>query len=90
MLEHPQSHNYETVEPYGFKLKVKMLWIGQSAGKTRKGILRDYYVGHLNMKLAPTVDRKDPSKGYEIENMEWVTHSENSSRGAINRNKMFK
>lgn len=32
-------------------------------------------------KLTPTVDRIDPSRGYTIENMEWVTHSENSRRG---------
>src|SRR6056297_1811348 len=38
-------------------------------------------------KLAPSVDRVDPSDGYKIENMEWVTHSENSRRGAVNRNK---
>jgi len=36
-----------------------------------------------NRKLTPSVDRIDSSKGYEIENMEWVTHSENSRRGAL-------
>jgi len=39
-------------------------------------------------RLCPSVDRIDSKKGYEIENMEWVTHSENSSRGAINQHKM--
>lgn len=36
-------------------------------------------------KLAPSVDRIDSSKGYTIDNMEWVTHSENSRRGAKSR-----
>jgi len=36
-------------------------------------------------KLTPSVDRIDSSKGYSIDNMEWVTHSENSRRGAISR-----
>lgn len=36
-------------------------------------------------KLTPSVDRKDSTKGYEQDNMEWVTHSENSKRGAISR-----
>jgi hypothetical protein len=36
--------------------------------------------GH-DRKLSPTVDRIDPELGYEISNMEWVTHSENSRRG---------
>lgn len=36
-------------------------------------------------KLTPSVDRIDSSEGYYLENMEWVTHSENSRRGSINR-----
>lgn len=36
-------------------------------------------------KLTPSVDRVDSSRGYEIDNMEWVTHSENSRRGAQSR-----
>ena len=35
-------------------------------------------------KLTPSVDRIDPDKGYVISNMEFVTHSENSRRGALN------
>lgn len=38
-----------------------------------------------DQKLAPSVDRIDAQKGYEIGNMEWVTHSENSRRGSISR-----
>ena len=38
--------------------------------------------GHVR-KLAPSVDRIDSDLGYSIENMEWVTHSENSRRGAL-------
>ena len=41
-------------------------------------------------KLCPTVDRVDPSKGYELGNMEWVTHSENSRRGSIHQQQMNK
>lgn len=33
-------------------------------------------------KLCPTVDRVDPKKGYELSNMEWITHSENSRRSS--------
>lgn len=36
-------------------------------------------------KLAPSVDRKDSSVGYRPWNMEWVTHSENSRRGAVSK-----
>ena len=44
-----------------------------------------YVNSGYNRKLVPTVDRKDSSKGYELDNMEWVTHSVNSQRGAISR-----
>jgi hypothetical protein len=33
-------------------------------------------------KLTPSVDRIDSSRGYEFDNIEWVTHSENSRRGS--------
>jgi hypothetical protein len=35
-----------------------------------------------NQKLAPTPDRVDPTKGYTVDNIQWVTNSVNSSRGA--------
>jgi len=36
-------------------------------------------------KLTPSVDRVDSSLGYELCNMEWVTHSENIRRGSVSR-----
>jgi hypothetical protein len=44
-----------------------------------------YEKSEYDRKLAPSVDRIDSSKGYSINNMEWVTHSENSKRGANSR-----
>jgi hypothetical protein len=35
---------------------------------------------NYDRKLCPTVDRIDPRKGYELSNMQWLTHSENSAR----------
>ena len=37
-------------------------------------------------KLCPTVDRIDSEYGYFLENMRWITHSENSRLGAKNKN----
>jgi len=48
----------------------------------------EWVKNEYNRKLTPTVDRLDSSKGYFLENMEWVTHSENSRRGSISRNRM--
>ena len=33
---------------------------------------------NYNQKLTPTVNRIDSKKGYTLDNMEWLTHSENS------------
>lgn len=43
----------------------------------------DWVSSGYDRRLTPSVDRIDSSKGYEIENMEWVTHSENSRRGGM-------
>jgi len=39
------------------------------------------------MKLSPSIERKDSNRGYVLDNMEWITHSENSRRGNLSRKK---
>ena len=41
----------------------------------------DWVHSDYDRKLAPTVDRINPELGYELSNMQWLTHSENSRRG---------
>ena len=41
-------------------------------------------------RLSPSVDRIDSRLGYTVDNMEWVTHSENSRRGALSQIKQGK
>lgn len=50
-----------------------------------KKLYQEYMDAGCPRKLAPSVDRKDSSKGYLFDNIEWVTHSENSRRGTISR-----
>jgi hypothetical protein len=45
----------------------------------------DWIASNYSIKLTPSVDRLDSDKGYLLPNMEWVTHSENSRRGAESR-----
>lgn len=45
-----------------------------------------YEKQEYSQKLAPTPDRIDSSKGYTIDNIQWVTHSVNSSRGSNAKN----
>jgi hypothetical protein len=40
---------------------------------------------NYDRRLSPSVDRVNSSLGYTVENMEWVTHSENSRRGALSQ-----
>lgn len=44
-------------------------------------LFETWQLSGYDRKLTPTVDRIDSSRGYEVSNMEWVTHSENSRRG---------
>lgn len=44
-----------------------------------------YEASQFDRKLAPSADRVDSGAGYEIDNMEWVTHAENSLRGTQSR-----
>lgn len=41
-------------------------------------LFRKWKDSNYERKLCPTVNRIDASRGYEIDNMEWLTHSENS------------
>lgn len=48
--------------------------------------LFDGYVGSgRKLALAPTVDRIDNDKGYDIDNIRVITHSENASKGSYER-----
>lgn len=53
-------------------------------------LFSEYEESKYDRKLAPSVDRIDSSKGYELNNMEFVTMSENSRRGSVNNWKMKK
>lgn len=58
-------------------------WALESADFHR--LFREWEESGYDRKLAPSVDRVDSSHGYAIWNMQWVTHSENSRRGAVSK-----
>lgn len=45
----------------------------------------DWVQSDYDKKLSPSIDRIDSEKGYTLSNIRWVTHSENSRLGGINR-----
>lgn len=40
----------------------------------------DWQAAYKEMRLVPSIDRKDILKGYTLDNMQWITHAENSSK----------
>ena len=50
-------------------------------------LFEKYKQSGYEQRIAPSVDRIDSSKGYEVGNIRWITHSENSRLGNISRNK---
>lgn len=51
-------------------------------------LFSEYHESGFERKKSPSVDRIDSSKGYELTNMEWVTMSENSRRGAFSKHSL--
>jgi len=45
----------------------------------------DWKINSHDQRLTPSIDRIDTKQGYELHNMQWITHSENSRKGAISR-----
>ena len=48
-------------------------------------LMDKYKESGYDLKLAPSIDRIDSSLGYDLGNIQWVTFSENSSRGAYSK-----
>lgn len=54
-----------------------------------KKLFTEYEASGFQRKLAPSVDRINSEKGYEIENMQIITMSENSRRGTASKIKKY-
>jgi len=64
----------------GKELVNRELFIKWSLGNKKLKKLHKEWVEHnYDRCLSPSIDRIDTNKGYSIENMRWVTASENSS-----------
>lgn len=53
-------------------------------------LFNTYTTNGYPRRLAPSVDRVNPDKGYTLDNMEWVTHAENSRRGNVTKRRLKK
>lgn len=64
-----------------------------SWAKTNKefdSLFEVYEQNNYQMKLAPSIDRIDSSKGYVIGNIQFITHSQNSRKGSISRHEKYR
>lgn len=50
-----------------------------------KTLFTEWVKNGFDRKLCPTVDRINSAEGYELSNMRWITHSENSRLGNLSR-----
>jgi hypothetical protein len=46
-------------------------------------LFRIWQESGYDQRLTPSVDRRDSSGSYTLDNMRWITHSENSRLGAV-------
>lgn len=50
-----------------------------------KQLYAEYLASGRELRLAPSIDRIDSQRGYTLDNMRWLTQSENSRLGATER-----
>jgi hypothetical protein len=80
-IQWKKAHLYE-----GKALLTKEEFYAWAAASSEfKALFKTWKKSGMDRKLTPSVNRKDPKLGYQVSNMEWITHSENSRLGAINR-----
>ena len=48
-------------------------------------LFEEWEAKNYHNRLTPSIDRIDTKDGYKIDNMQWITHSENSKKGSISR-----
>jgi len=48
-----------------------------------KKLFKNWQKSNFDFKLAPSIDRIDPKKGYILGNMQFITHSENCTKDQI-------
>jgi hypothetical protein len=51
-------------------------------------LYKQWFTSNFDIKLTPSINRLNSSKGYTLDNMEWMTNSQNSSlSGAVKKMK---
>ena len=81
-----QENGHKAHLYYGLDVMSKEEFLDWALNSVEFNHMYDEWIdSNKDRKLCPTPDRFDSSLGYTIDNLEWITHSENSRRGAESR-----
>lgn len=84
-----QSRTQGLVKPHLYKglslLPRSDFYRFSRASSEFQGLYRQWIASGYDRKQSPSVNRVDNKKGYDLENIEWMTHSVNSMLGARTR-----
>lgn len=78
-VQHKKSHLY-----LGLSILDKITFYNWSRSNLDFNVLFEQWTkSEYTQSITPSVDRIDSSKGYELENMRWITHGQNSRLGSL-------
>jgi hypothetical protein len=80
-VQHSKAHLYKGKEI----LEKHTFYEWALSNESFNKLFKEWEDSNYCRKLTPSVDRIDSSKGYTLDNMQYITHSENSRRGNISR-----
>lgn len=80
-VQKKKAHLYLGLEILPKRLYYKMCY----ESDTFRNLYEAYKASGWDRKLAPSPDRIDASRGYSLDNIRFVTHSENSARTSNNK-----
>lgn len=55
------------------------------ADPSYNALFNAWELSRYDRRLSPTIDRKDSTRGYELNNLQWLTRSANSTKAAKER-----
>ena len=80
-VQHLKSHLYGGKE----LLSRDLFYAFSKSNQEFLQLFSQWEQANYDRKLTPSIDRKFSNQGYTLENIQWITHSENSRKGALSR-----
>lgn len=80
-VQHLKAHLYEGKEI----LSRDLFYAFSKSNQEFLQLFSQWEQSNYDRKLTPSIDRKFSNQGYTLENIQWITHSENSRKGALSR-----